>query len=160
MLEFSDDRARLLGPAGADRGLCEKHHAAETLDGVIARVRGIEDSYERVECFRVATRGQPAVAARNLHDREERVEPAAPRQLLDLARECLGSFVVSTQTCCLRFEKHDSCLPEGLARLACEPSRLGFRGLRGVPAAEVDMLCDLEREHVRQQSEPSLLTQH
>src|SRR3954464_6628765 len=65
-LEVGDDGARLLDVVRTDGGLGEEHHAAGTFDGVIARVRGVEDSYERVECFRVATRGQPAAAPRDL----------------------------------------------------------------------------------------------
>ncbi len=74
---------------------------------MIAGVRGVEDPYERVECFGVATRGHPAVAARELYDGEQQVETAAPRELLDLARERLRALVVAAETGGERLEDHD-----------------------------------------------------
>src|SRR4051812_14119187 len=108
MLEFGHNRARLVSAAHPDGGLGQKHHGAGTFDGVVARVRGIKDSYERVERFLVTTRGHPAVAAGKLHNGEQQVDTAARCELLDLTRGHLGALVVAAETGGERLNDHAS----------------------------------------------------
>ena len=158
-LEPGENAARLRHTLRPDRGLGEEHHAAGTLDGVIARVGGIEDSHERVERVRVATRGKPTAAARDLHHGEHRVQTAARRQLLDLAGERLRMLVVAPETGAERLEDRAACAPEALSGLPRQAARIGFHRFDEIQTAELDVFRGLDREDLRQHTEPTLLAQ-